>query len=109
MGVETLRRTTLTSIFILAISFTTLAQAPSVTKVDPPSWWANHTINPVRLLIRGQNLGGARIKSSSAKLRFTNVSVNANSTYVFADLHISPAAKPGKYSLIVENAGGVAT
>src|SRR5688572_31582012 len=22
--------------------------APSITKVEPPSWWANHTINPVR-------------------------------------------------------------
>ena len=45
---------------ILCFFVTGLSQAPSVTKVDPPSWWANHTINPVRLLVRGVNLTGAR-------------------------------------------------
>ena len=32
--------------------------APSVEKVEPPNWWANHSINPVRLLIRGRDLHG---------------------------------------------------
>src|SRR5690349_4074515 len=103
MGVETLRRTTLTSIFILAISFTTFAQAPSVVKVDPPSWWARHSINPVRLLIRGRNLKGALIKSPSSNFRFSNLRINANATYIFADLYISPTTKPGTYTLLVEN------
>ena len=80
--------------------------APTVTKVDPPSWWANHTINPVRLLIRGRNLSGARIKSPSTNLRLSNVRINANSTYIFADLNISSATKPGKYSLSLETNRG---
>ena len=109
MGVETLRRATLTSIFILATSFTTLAQTPSVVKVDPPSWWANHSINPVRVLIRGRNLGGARLKSVSANLRFSNVKVNANSSYIFADLSLGRVAKPGKYSFTVETTNGKTT
>src|SRR6185369_17369913 len=46
--------------FFVADSF---AQSPSVSKVDPPSWWAGHTINPVRLLVRGANLRGAQVKS----------------------------------------------
>ncbi len=37
--------------------------APQFEKVEPPSWWAGHTINPVRLLIRGVALHGARITS----------------------------------------------
>ena len=37
------------------------AQGPTVTKVEPPNWWAGHSINPVRLLIRGANLGGAAL------------------------------------------------
>jgi neopullulanase len=94
--------------FILAIvSVTCFGQsAPSVTKVDPPSWWANHTVNPVRLLIRGRNLSGAHLKSPTANFRISNVTVNANSTYVFADVHISATTKPGKYSLILETSGG---
>ena len=33
---------------------------PTVVKVEPPSWWPGHSINPVRLLVRGQNLAGCR-------------------------------------------------
>jgi neopullulanase len=90
-------------LFIALVSLTALGQdAPAVTKVDPPSWWANHTLNPIRLLIRGRNLSGARIQSSSANLRLSNVRINESSTYIFADLHISPATRPGKYRLQVE-------
>lgn len=77
-----------------------------VTKVDPPSWWSNHTVNPIRLLIRGRNLSGARIKSPSANLRLSNVRINSNSTYIFADLQISSATRPGKYSLSLETNAG---
>jgi 4-alpha-glucanotransferase len=82
------------------------AQAPEVFKVDPPSWWTRSSLTPIRLLIRGRNLHGAQLKSSSANLRLSNVTVNANSTYIFADLHIDPAAKPGKYPLFVETQAG---
>ncbi|HXI61278.1 MAG TPA: hypothetical protein VNF70_01160, partial [Pyrinomonadaceae bacterium] len=57
----------------LALLFTTqlcgAQNAPQVLKVDPPSWWANHTINPVRLLIKGTNLRGARVTGPEG-LRF---------------------------------------
>ena len=36
--------------------------APEVLKVDPPSWWTGSSVNPVRLLIRGRNLKGARVQ-----------------------------------------------
>ena len=104
-----MRRATLVSLFTLTISFTTLAQAPSVTKVDPPSWWTRSSLTPIRLLIRGRNLKGALIKSPSTNLRILNVKVNANSTYIFADLHLSPNTKPGTYPLLVETANGQAT
>ena len=32
------------------------ADPPIVDKVEPPSWWAGHSINPVRLLLRGRGL-----------------------------------------------------
>jgi 4-alpha-glucanotransferase len=84
----------------------TFAQAPEILKVEPPSWWTGSTLNPVRLLIRGRNFQGAQLKSPSAQLRLSNVTINANSTYIFADVHISPRLKPGKYTLFVENHAG---
>ncbi|MCA1604833.1 MAG: cyclomaltodextrinase N-terminal domain-containing protein, partial [Acidobacteria bacterium] len=82
---------------------------PSVTKVEPPSWWASHTINPVRLLVRGQNLQGARIRSNRPAIRISNVVVNKTGSYLFLDVHASPAARPGSYPLVVETAHGKAT
>jgi len=82
------------------------AQSPTVTKVDPPSWWAKHTINPVRLLVRGTNLRGARVTAMNPELRASVVSVNESGTYLFVDVEISPSLRPGKYPLLVESAGG---
>jgi glycosidase len=82
---------------------------PSVTKVDPPSWWANHTINPVRLLVRGTNLQGARVSSSDPALKVSRVSVNERGTYVFLDVNISSTASPGKYQLTLQAANGTTT
>ena len=93
----------LTLFFVVLVSTTTVfGQAPSVTKIDPPSWWANHTINPIRVLIRGTNLSGAIIRSPSPALRLSNLRRSSN--YIFADLHISSTTKPGKYTLLVGNA-----
>src|SRR5436190_9160838 len=51
------------------------AQAPTVEKVEPPNWWAASTINPVRILIRGANLIGARAESLIAGISVANVAI----------------------------------
>jgi len=52
----------------LAASSPAAAQAPSVEKVDPPNWWTGSTVNPVRVLVRGQNLAGARARCTREAL-----------------------------------------
>jgi hypothetical protein len=84
----------------------TNAQNPSVTKVDPPSWWAKHTIRPLRLLVRGTNLRGAHVRALNPEMLVSEVSVNERGTYVFADVEISPSLRPGKYPLLLETASG---
>ena len=85
------------------------AQTPSVTKVDPPSWWANHTINPVRLLVRGQNLSSARVSATNASLRTSNVRINERGSYLFVDVEVDRSTSPGNYSLAVETSTGRAS
>lgn len=80
--------------------------APSVDKIDPPSWWAKHSINPVRLLVRGRNFSGARVRSAAREVTVSSVLINARATYMFVDLTISPTAHAGEYPLIVETANG---
>ena len=52
------------AVFLLALgaSSPVLAQQrPVIVKVEPPNWWVGHSINPVRLLVRGANLRGATL------------------------------------------------
>jgi neopullulanase len=83
--------------------------SPVVMKVEPPSWWAKHSINPVRLLVRGRNLQGARVRGTRAGTSVSNVVVNEAGTYVFLDFNVNSAARPGSYPLVVETAHGKAT
>ncbi len=82
---------------------------PSITKVEPPSWWASHTINPVRLLVRGQNLAGARVLATKPAIQASQVAVNREGTYLFVNVRISPAARPGSYPLTLVTPQGRAT
>jgi neopullulanase len=82
---------------------------PSVVKVEPPSWWAQHTINPVRLLVRGDNLQGAQIRPTRAGTQVANVLINRRGTYVFFDVNIQPSTAPGSYPLVMHTAHGSTT
>ncbi|MEQ1764835.1 MAG: alpha-amylase family glycosyl hydrolase [Pyrinomonadaceae bacterium] len=84
------------------------AQPPTFEKADPPSWWTQSTINPVRVLIRGRNLNSARVESSTPGITATNFEASANGHYLFADIRIAESVKVGKYDLrIVTSSGSV--
>jgi neopullulanase len=87
----------------------TKAGGPSVNKVEPPSWWATHTINPVRLLVHGKNLLGAHVRSLDSATQTSNVFVNHNGTYLFVDVRINQTARPGAYPLLLVTPQGRAT
>jgi len=82
------------------------AQAPVVEKVDPPNWWAGHTVNPVRLLIRGRNLAGARMECP--RLACGAVKVSAAGTYAFVDVTVPTGRAAGSYPLTLRTAAGSA-
>jgi glycosidase len=92
---------------VLLVAATGAAQGrPEVTKVEPPNWWANHSVNPVRVMLRGRNLRGARIAAAGAGLRVGPARVNAAGTYLFADVTIAPQAAPGRRTLRVTTPRG---
>ncbi len=84
------------------------AAPPVVTKVEPPNWWVGHSLNPVRLLVRGEHLTGARI-SGAVGLKVGETRVNAAGTYAFVDVRIAGSAKPGSRRFQLTTADGVAT
>ena len=80
------------------------AQAPSAEKVEPPNWWAGHSINPVRVLVRGKNLTGARV--TCGRLTCGTPKVNAAGTYAFIDVTIPAGTPRGSYPLTIRTQGG---
>lgn len=84
-----------------------LRAAPRVERIEPPSWWAGGVWSPVRVLLHGAELRGARV-SAAAPLQTANVQVNDQGTYLFADVVIPKTAKPGAYAITVTTAAGVA-
>ncbi|HEY0404413.1 MAG TPA: alpha-amylase family glycosyl hydrolase [Pyrinomonadaceae bacterium] len=85
------------------------AAAPSILKVEPSSWWAGHTINPVRLLVRGRNLRGARVRATRPETTASATVVNSSGSYLFVSVAINPAARPGEYPLTLETDAGTTT
>src|SRR4030095_15182907 len=88
-----------TSILIFGSHLCLGQNAPQVSRVEPPGWWADHSINPVRVLIRGKNLFGAKVIETSAGLVTGQPKVNAAGTYLFVDVSIDRLARRGKRSL----------
>ncbi|HEX6536072.1 MAG TPA: alpha-amylase family glycosyl hydrolase [Gemmatimonadaceae bacterium] len=78
--------------------------APVIDRVDPPNWWAGHSINPVRLLIHGRNLGGARF--DCPRLACSAVRVSASGTWAFVNVTIPRRTAPGRYPLTLRTAAG---
>ncbi len=93
---------TVSSVLLRGLRVTRLGterRGPTVTKVDPPDWWVGHTINPVRLLVRGQDLAGAR--SECGVLACSNLRVSARGTNLFVDVTVPPTTAPGSYPIML--------
>jgi hypothetical protein len=84
------------------------AAPPEVVKVEPPSWWPGHSIDPVRLLVRGRNLAGAEATSAGPGLKTGPVRVNAAGTYLFLDVTIHPGTTPGPRTIGIRTPAGTA-
>src|SRR2546421_7461391 len=82
---------------------------PAVLKVEPPSWWPGHTLNPVRLLVRGRNFQGAKLGSSRHDVVPSEIRINERGTYLFVSLAIDARALSGDASLELETKAGTAT
>ena len=83
---------------ILWLSLTVAAQAPEILKVDPPSWWARSSVNPVRLLIQGRNLQGARVEVLGSGLRIVSTPKINVSAWTGFPLTVVPFVLPLKCS-----------
>jgi glycosidase len=70
------------------------ANAPVVTKVEPPSWWA-HLTPEVMLLLSGHNLEATRVVCNLPSILVERTQATAAGRYLFVWLKIGADAKSG--------------
>lgn len=79
---------------------------PGITKIEPPNWWPNHSLNPIQLLITGKNLHNATVQTSSSGFTILSTTSAGNGTYLFLDVDIAKEANAGTYSFTVKTKDG---
>lgn len=81
------------------------AGKPAAQTIEPPSWWAGHPHNPVRLMFVGTNFQGAKL-IGPAGFSISNVAINPAGTHAFADVYIPTNASVGSYDFKWRSAHG---
>jgi glycosidase len=81
------------------------ADAPIVSKVEPPNWWLNLTPD-LMLLLSGQHLEATRVACNLAALHISRTQATAGGDYLFVWLKIAPEARSGTAVCRVTTAAG---
>jgi glycosidase len=82
------------------------AEVPKITRVDPPNWWAG--MPKPMLLIKGEDLTGAKFTLGDSDLRVSSVKVSANGHWSEVWLSSSPS-KAETVTLRAHTSAGDAT
>ncbi len=84
------------------------SEAPIIRKVEPPNWWTHFTPE-VTLLLTGENLGKAQVRSANRGLAVSGSQSSQNGHYLFVHLTIADTLDPGTVRLAVQTPHGSAT
>lgn len=87
-------------VFLLVIFSVTCALAQGSDHCYPTCWWVNMKWNKVQIMIHGNGIGNG----NAYTIKYPGVILNKvhtveNKNYVFLDITISPAAKPGIFEI----------
>ena len=81
------------------------ADAPQITKLDPPNWWTGFAAT-VQVLATGNNLDGAAVTSSDPGVDVARLKATDHGHYLFLSLNIAANAQPGNAILRVHTPSG---
>ncbi len=93
------------ALWVLAAVFEAYGQAPRVQKLDPPNWWVGFAPK-VLLLVRGENLSGARVETSYPGVRVVRWEASRNGHYLFLWLEIAGTTAPGEVTFQIRSSVG---
>jgi len=83
----------LTYLYFLLFPITLFSQ--ELARIDPPFWWTGFKNPEVQLMVYGKNIAETRVSVDYPGLAINKISKVANPNYLFIDLTLEAATKPG--------------
>lgn len=75
------------------------AQDVTVSRVEPPFWWAGMNDEKVQLMVYGEGIGSCTASIDYQGVALAGVHTAENKNFLFLDLIVSGAAKPGSFDI----------
>jgi glycosidase len=92
-------------VFLFFLAGSISAQIPALERVEPAFWWVGMKNPKLQLIVHGENIATRSVKLKYAGVKLTAVHKVENPNYLFLDLEIAPAAKPGSFTIYFAKAG----
>ena len=83
----------------LFYAFQTLAQTPSVERINPTNWYVGMKNPKLQLLVYGKNIKDFEVKINYQGVTLEKVNKVENPNYLFLDLNIAPETKAGQMDI----------
>lgn len=81
------------------------AQASTISRVEPPFWWAGMQDQRLQLLVHGENIAQLQPALDYPGVRIAAVTRVPNQNYLFVDLVLAPDVAPGAMDIVFSGAG----
>ena len=87
------------AIHSLFCAFSTLAQTPSVQRINPTNWYVGMKNPKLQLLVYGKNINDCDVKINYQGITLEKINKVENPNYLFLDLNIAPETKAGQMDI----------
>ncbi len=81
------------------------AQLPAIERIEPLNWWVGFKDTSLQLLIHGDKVADKKVSLNYAGVKLISTQKVDNPNYLFVNLQISAATKPGKFNLVLTQTG----
>jgi len=79
---------------------------PALERVEPMFWWTGMKNPKLQLIVHGNNIAASSVSITYPEVKLAAVHKVENPNYLFLDLVISSAAKPGKFTISFKKSTG---
>jgi len=92
-------------LFFILPAAAALAQIPALERVEPMFWWVGMKNPKLQLIVHGNNISNRSVDINYPGVKLVQVHKVENPNYLFLDLEVSGAAKPGAFDILFKKAG----